>query len=581
MKAMKKRKIVSIILVLAVLLSWGVFFGDATEVAEELQQRKIHERLYEELETMEDDEKVSVVIWLTDIDVKAVEKKALEKAGVDPKQLLPQISELNFTNNMWRTSAKTQSRELTEEGKQYVLSIAESTEENRKKQTKEIHKYLYAKRDLVAEESSAKNMAFQKERFKKNEVLYIGQYSPMLVAKLSKKTILSFEENPNVSMVLLYEESQVVSAESIGVGVSNISANYTRDTLGYNGEDIIIGQIEAEAAGADHWQRVRDIMVGPDGMVPQATVHRELVDDPIDIYSAVDDLIALGVDIINMSAGIYNNGVYDDLCVFVDYVVATFGITFVVSAGNNGEESQWGEEIGTIASPGMANNAITVGAIDPKGTVTTIDDELCAYSSYIEGNYQVEKPDVVAPTVGVNGGTSFSAPYVAGLAAQLMDKEPALIGNALKVKAIIMAGCNRKTTENMGSLTEKEGAGVVNAVTSMTYSNNWSVSGSINYNTTTRSYSKYLKANTPATIVLVWNRNALRSGTYVHSYPHTDWDLKVIGSGCNVTYNSVTPYNNVEYIRFIPPVSGNYVIEIKLYGETDTNTQYAIAVNQF
>jgi len=51
-----------------------------------------------------------------------------------------------------------------------------------------------------------------------------------------------------------------------------------------------------------------------------------------------------------------------------------------------------------VTSPGNAPSAITVGAVNTKGTVTHADDEVSAYSSRGPTWYDgFVKPDVVAP----------------------------------------------------------------------------------------------------------------------------------------------------------------------------------------
>src|SRR4029078_12324162 len=53
---------------------------------------------------------------------------------------------------------------------------------------------------------------------------------------------------------------------------------------------------------------------------------------------------------------------------------------------------------GGITPPGNSPAALTVGAIDTKGTLDTSDDEVAAYSSKGPARYEsVAKPDVVAP----------------------------------------------------------------------------------------------------------------------------------------------------------------------------------------
>src|SRR5258705_405078 len=71
----------------------------------------------------------------------------------------------------------------------------------------------------------------------------------------------------------------------------------------------------------------------------------------------------------------------------------------VVSAGNQGTNPDTGlVGYAGVTSPGNAPSAITVGAVNTKGTVTHADDEVSSYSSRGPTWYDgLVKPDVVAP----------------------------------------------------------------------------------------------------------------------------------------------------------------------------------------
>ncbi|MER5554645.1 S8 family serine peptidase [Streptomyces sp. NPDC002793] len=160
--------------------------------------------------------------------------------------------------------------------------------------------------------------------------------------------------------------------------------------------------------------------------------------DDSGVLAGVDWAVSQGADIINMSLGGPDTVGIDPLEAQVDTVSAEKGVLFAVAAGNSGPER------GTVGSPGSADAALTVGAVD--------DDDLIAGFSGVGpriGDGAV-KPDITAPGVaitaaaaaGVQGqnpagyvtqdGTSMATPHVAGAAAILKQKNPAWTGSQIK-----------------------------------------------------------------------------------------------------------------------------------------------------
>ncbi|GAA2940093.1 S8 family serine peptidase [Streptomyces griseoincarnatus] len=155
--------------------------------------------------------------------------------------------------------------------------------------------------------------------------------------------------------------------------------------------------------------------------------------DDSGILAGMEWAAAQGADIVNMSLGGMDTPETDPLEAAVDKLSAEKGILFAIAAGNEGPQS--------IGSPGSAESALTVGAVDDK-------DKLAEFSSTGPrlGDGAV-KPDVTAPGVDITAasakgneiakevgekpagymtisGTSMATPHVAGAAALLKQQHP-------------------------------------------------------------------------------------------------------------------------------------------------------------
>lgn len=172
---------------------------------------------------------------------------------------------------------------------------------------------------------------------------------------------------------------------------------------------------------------------------------------------AVDNRSRYGIRIINLSLGhpVVEPAAIDPLCRAVERAVAA-GIVVIASAGNHGRADNGAMVLGSVTSPGNSPYAITVGAIDTNGTISTSDDVVAPYSSRGPTRFDLAvKPDVLAPGTRIvsleatnnylvrtfpswhvagNGknaymrltGTSMAAAVVSGGAALLLDANPEL-----------------------------------------------------------------------------------------------------------------------------------------------------------
>ncbi|MDN3029548.1 S8 family serine peptidase [Streptomyces sp. S.PB5] len=155
--------------------------------------------------------------------------------------------------------------------------------------------------------------------------------------------------------------------------------------------------------------------------------------DDSGILAGMEWAVAQGADVVNLSLGGMDTPEVDPLEAAVNKLSAEKGTLFAIAAGNSGPES--------VGSPGSADAALTVGAVDDK-------DELAFFSSTgpRTGDGAI-KPDVTAPGVDITAasakgsiieqevgekpagyltisGTSMATPHVAGAAAILKQQHP-------------------------------------------------------------------------------------------------------------------------------------------------------------
>jgi len=181
-----------------------------------------------------------------------------------------------------------------------------------------------------------------------------------------------------------------------------------------------------------------------------------------------------GANIVNLSLGSrHPSGPRSFLSRLCD-ALADKGVVVVAAAGNDGPEEE------TINSPGSSRKAITVGAVDKHGILTS-------YSSRgpVDG---VMKPDLLAPGGGTSGpdegiistrsslcedegypdpchashsGTSAATPHVSGAAALILElagkKGMSIKNDHLFVKKVLTS-----SAKDLGYKRNEQGAGLIN-----------------------------------------------------------------------------------------------------------------------
>ncbi|MGB9586048.1 MAG: S8 family serine peptidase, partial [Anaerolineales bacterium] len=173
---------------------------------------------------------------------------------------------------------------------------------------------------------------------------------------------------------------------------------------------------------------------------------------------APDGNPSLAPDIVNNSWGSENGGdarFRDDI-----KALRAAGILPIFSAGNTGPS------IGSINSPASYPESIAVGAVDSAKLPTTFSSRGPSYWNEI-------KPDLSAPGVNILSsypgggyvkmdGTSMAAPHVAGVAALLLEANPALTVDQLEQILISSAEPLGQSVPNNDT-----GYGLVNALTAV------------------------------------------------------------------------------------------------------------------
>ena len=225
-----------------------------------------------------------------------------------------------------------------------------------------------------------------------------------------------------------------------------------------------------------------------------------------DVIAAIDWTIEnrrrYNLRVINLSLGhpVFESYRDDPLCQAVQRAVDA-GIAVVAAAGNFGKTAAGQAVVGGIISPGNSPAAITVGAINGRGTPQRSDDVMATFSSRGPTLFDgLLKPEVVAPgnrivaaaaagaalpaahpdrvIGGPTGaymemsGTSMSAAVVSGTVALLLEANPRM--SPADVKLALQLTSSR--VPDAGLI--EAGTGSVNAVAAMNLTRRpWRVGG--------------------------------------------------------------------------------------------------------
>ena len=601
------KKVLLIIVIISVLLANSISSPRANQ-----SETNLSTEVIEALDTIEDDEKLIVYVILSDVDYTAVMEE-FESLYPDQHDIYVLAKESDIAEEI--RQAVNANIDKKDEGIEYEDPLDGVL----------LQQAIETKRSLFAEAYYEQNSMFADAHVSKDDQVFISEYSPMLILSMTKTQILHLDDEDNVVRVELFIEYDISDELEKANKISH--AEYVRDTCGNKGNGVKIGQIESgvpqtgisdlqnasitrhTTAQTSHATYVARILVGgSNGIAPQATLYSTGYTNVSEFYSNAEWLISQGVNVINMSNGMSNSGQYDIVAQWVDHIACQHDIHFVKSAGNDSGSDKY------ITSPGMAYNAITVGGFNDNDSTSHSSHTRYSQSCFNEvaTANRPEKPNLIASAqnilFGVNdehSGTSYAAPQVTGVIAQLCSYQSALKTKQTAVGAMLHAGSNYKLEgvsnppikgdvfsssvriQGNTQISEFEGAGKLDAKGSrsvVVYGNYWSPT----INTSGFPYTQTVYINTSSNdltrVAIFWlKRNSISSSTHtsgnVSQTTFTDLDLFVYAPNGNLVGSSTTSYSNFEIVQFTPSQTGTYTIKITRTGSsTSTKEHVGIAV---
>ncbi len=265
---------------------------------------------------------------------------------------------------------------------------------------------------------------------------------------------------------------------------------YSYDFTGGNGDDLyghgthLAGIIAGSGRGSRTIDGSQYIGVAPGAAIVSLKVlGADGTGYVSDVIAAIEFAVAnrqlLGIRVLNLSLGMAPSGSYrDDPMAHAVERAREAGLVVVASAGNMGKTSSGDPIVGAVVSPGYTPGALTVGALNTRGTLSRADDAVASYSSRgpvgnpDEPSTWELKPDLVAPgnalistaavgswiwetfperhVIGERGGayltlsgSSQAAAVVAGAAAQLIQARPDITPDEVKFALQVLGRTSR------------------------------------------------------------------------------------------------------------------------------------------
>lgn len=473
---------------------------------------------------------------------------------------------------------------------QFNYNISQNTDKTQVPES-EVDSFIREARTLSKELHTEKNEElFNELDIEGYENVYLSKYAPFVDLEFSDEAFMNVYEdlvfiaNNNDDIAHLYIQSEEENYEnnfSVALNAGNVSSAKSATSLTGSGVKVgvleaggIIDEDHANISGSsytirkewyyietvsDHATQVASIIAGNNGIAPDA--HILSVELAGNASSEVDWLLDNDVNIINMSYGDSTpTGKYSSKSAYMDYISINQWVTFVGSSGNEGDDT------GYVLNPGLGYNVVTVGATNQSGST------LASYSSYVvvEGGH---KPTLVAPSgflipnySSSSFGTSFSAPYVSGCIALMMQRYTSLKLYPEKINSILAASANTMTsytTKQSSGLNDMVGAGLIDLEAAIeTYSTTYSFTNDSDAGGAVYTRSISLSAGDTIKASIFWMLNSNDSTTI----DFTDYDIRLYSPSGNIVARANSTASNLELIEYTITTSGTYTLEIYQFG---------------
>lgn len=602
-------------------------------------ETKIDKKILDKFDTLNENDKIPVWVWLSDVSQETIDKKVKEEKGLtlDSLSVKQNYSTEKIVELLSRTSNIEEIQSQNDNIKSEFKSYLDKSKAERVSNYKRTKLYLKTKRAIVKDLYSENNESIlNKLNISSKSIVFKSELTPLSIMTLTKEEICNIAKDKAVQSIDYSEvsESDMSPPESDLSGiVSNsrqvMNVDAVQDIYGLTGAGVNVlvldhGWVRPSQAYYNqlNTNKIKNVYKKTiyDTSNEQALPNVAVVSHPnftigelqqftpdVNIYcfstpfqyseydSVIQDMsetlkelewaiIDQNYDAQIIDASCCLQGVvgYNNLSKWFDALISTCNISIIASAGNSVEQH------GCVITPANAYNTIAIGAYNTNGNAAQDYRHNFVYKSTDSDNEINYKPDMLVAA----GSTSEAAPALTGIASMLIEYDPTLAAKPELLKAILMASCHRKVKSSPETsdpqeliedgLTQQQGSGAVDAckALSILMQNNYHM-GEINSGSI-QSESIKIGINNSANVSLVWLRNNTLQSPYYDISQATNavqQELKLEVWNNNGIIKSSEKINTYKQMVYFDNGTENseYKIKVTKTSGTNENTRYAYA----